>query len=112
MLGFAEFCERLAMFSVFSLHSIMMPRVTAPFLWVFFHPYTAKCERNMYVLLAIIIPKIFLMEMERNRIVVTLLFFSSANCEVFCCCCCLLHFYIPTGRKNFVLCCFPGLALE
>lgn len=78
MLGFAEFCERLAMFSVFSLHSIMMPRVTAPFLWVFFHPYTAKCERNMYVLLAIIIPKIFLMEMERNRIVVTLLFFSSA----------------------------------
>lgn len=91
----------------YSLHSIMMPNVTVPFLQVFFHPYTAKHERNLYVLLAIIIPKIFVTEME-IKLVVTLFFFLSANYEGFFS---LLYFYIPAGHNNFVLCCFPGLAL-
>lgn len=77
---FTEFSGRLAVFLMFPLHSIMMPKVSVPLLQIVLHTYTAKCERDLNVLLAIKVLKIE-EEIEMNLFKISLLF-SSAKYEL------------------------------
>lgn len=77
---FTELSGRLAVFLMFPLHSIMMPKVSVPLLQIVLHTYTAKCERDLNVLLAIKVLKIE-EETEMNLFKFSLLF-SSAKYEL------------------------------
>lgn len=68
----------------FPLRSIMMPKVSVPLLQIVLHTYTAKCERDLNVLLAIKVLKIE-EEIEINLFKILFkisLLFSSAKYEL------------------------------
>lgn len=112
---FTEFSGRLAVFLMFPLHSVMMPKVSVPLLQIVLHTYTTKCERDLNVLLAIKILKIEEEEIEMNLFKISLLF-SSAKYELLPNARFIYYIYTHTPVSticiNFVLCCFPVLFLE